>query len=583
MAKTPSMKNMRNFKQKNPTKNLTPITTNMINNIKISTKLFFLVFVTSCIILITGIYGVSNLNTVNKSLETVYKDRVIPLKQLKIISDMYAVDIVDATHKMRNGNIDFKTGRRNIKKSKSAIENNWRTYLLTYITPEEKKIADQVQEYMKNAEESLTSLESIIEREDTAALTKFTIKELYPQIDPITGKINELIDVQLLVADQEYINGAAIYQQSRLNSYALIIIGVVLALTFSILIVKSIHTAIKNASAVVSKLSEGDLTVEIDASNKDEIGNLLNDLKKMISKFKSVISHVNSASDNIVAAGQELSSSSQQMSEGATEQAAATEEVSSSMEQMVANVQHNTENAQQTEKIAIKASEDALEGSVAVHQAGISMKSIANKISIISDIARQTNILALNAAVEAARAGEQGRGFAVVAAEVRKLAEKSQMAAIEINELSQSSVSIAERSGKLLEQIVPNIQHTAKLVEEISASSLEQNLGAGQINNALQQLNQVTQQNAATSEEMAASAEELSSQADQLKEIISFFRFDEANKNLTLPAGKSSFAQNKKNPVKVSKPGAKYQSNGVGTANGASLNMDGLDNDYERF
>ena len=549
----------------------------MIKNIKISTKLYILVALTSCIILTIGIYGLTNLNTVNTSLESVYKDRVIPLKQLKVVSDMYAVDIVNAIHKIRNGNIDFKTGRRNIKKAKEAIDNNWNIYLSGNITPEEKKVADQVDELMKNSEESLASLESILEKEDTAALTQFTSKELYPQIDPITNKINELIDIQLLAADQQYKNGDKIYTQAKLHCYLLIIIGIIIALGISIWIVKNIHKAIKNASDVVSKLSGGDLTIEINDTGKDEIGNLLCDLKKMINKFKDVISYVGAASENIVAAGQELSSSSQHMSEGATEQAAATEEVSSSMEQMVASVQHNTDNAQQTEKIALKASENALEGSVAVNQATISMKSIANKISIISDFARQTNILALNAAVEAARAGEQGRGFAVVAAEVRKLAEKSQLAAIEINELSQSSVTIAEKSGKLLEQIVPAIQHTAKLVEEISASSLEQNLGAGQINKALQQLNQVTQQNAATSEEMAASAEELSSQADQLKEIISFFKFDDAGKYKFISPKNNSYTPHKNGSVKRNKH------TGAGFTNSVNLNMDVLDEAYEKF
>jgi len=551
----------------------------MIKDLKISTKLYILVLLTSAIILSIGLYGLANLNTVNNSLESVYKDRVIPLKQLKVISDMYSNNIVDATHKMRNGNIDFQTGRRDIKKAKTAVESSWNTYLGSNIDPEEQKVADEVKELMKNSDESITELESIAEKEDSVALKKFITKELYPQIDPIVGKINELIDVQLLVADKEYNNGDKIYSQAKLHCYILIFIGVLLSLSISIFIVRGIHKAIKNASSVVSKLSEGDLTVEIASTTKDEIGNLLEDLKKMIGKFKSVISYVSSASDNIVAASQELSSSSQQMSEGATEQAAATEEVSSSMEQMVANVQHNTENAQQTEKIALKASEDALEGSAAVNQAGVSMKSIANKITIISDIARQTNILALNAAVEAARAGEQGRGFAVVAAEVRKLAEKSQLSAIEINELSQSSVSIAEKSGKLLEQIVPNIQHTAKLVEEISASSVEQNLGAGQINNALQQLNQVTQQNAATSEEMAASAEELSTQADQLKEIISFFKFDnnESYKSVNLQKNSNSLGKN----------GSLYKGqlkkNGGSLMNGVKLNMDVLDEEYEKF
>ena len=550
---------------------------------KISTKLYILVFLTSFIILAIGIYGLSNLNTVNSSLESVYKDRVIPLKQLKVISDMYAVNIVDATHKVRNGNIDFKEGERNIKKAKSEIESNWKVYLASNIDPEEQKVADEIQGLMKTSDEAIAALESIIEKEDTEALRKFAIEELYPQIEPITSKLNALIDVQLMVADREYSKGDVIYNDAKLHCYILILIGVIASLVISIVIVRGIHKAIKNASSVVAKLSEGDLTVEIDATGKDEIGELLGDLKKMIAKLKNVISYVNSASENIVAASQQLSSSSQQMSEGATEQAAATEEVSSSMEEMVANVQHNTENAQQTEKIALKASEDAMEGSVAVNQAGNSMKSIATKITIISDIARQTNILALNAAVEAARAGEQGKGFAVVAAEVRKLAEKSQQAAIEINDLSQSSLGIAEKSGKLLEQMVPNIQQTAKLVEEISASSMEQNLGAGQINNALQQLNQVTQQNAATSEEMAASAEELSSQADQLKEIISFFKFDEGGIYKPANLGRHTYNNHKNGLDKKIKPNGKLKVNRKGLLNGVNLNMDALDEEYEKF
>jgi methyl-accepting chemotaxis protein len=196
------------------------------------------------------------------------------------------------------------------------------------------------------------------------------------------------------------------------------------------------------------------------------------------------------------------------------------------MEEMAANIKQNSDNAQQTEKIAIKSAEDAREGGKAVAETVGAMKEIAGKISIIEEIARQTNLLALNAAIEAARAGEHGKGFAVVASEVRKLAERSQTAAGEINKLSATSVQIAEKAGEMLARIVPDIQKTADLVQEINAASNEQSSGAGQINKAIQQLDQVIQRNASASEEMASTSAELLSQAEQLQSTIAFFRID---------------------------------------------------------
>ena len=273
---------------------------------------------------------------------------------------------------------------------------------------------------------------------------------------------------------------------------------------------------------LAAAIAHGDLTRKVElASENDGLGKAL---RFMVGKLKSMLAEITAATDNVASGSGAMSSSSEEMSQGASEQAAAAEEASSSIEQMTANIRQNADNALQTEKIATKAAADAGEGGVAVGETLKAMKEIANKILIIEEIARQTNLLALNAAIEAARAGEQGKGFAVVAAEVRKLAERSQVAAGEIGKLSISSVAVAERAGKILEIIVPDIRKTAELVQEISAASREQDAGAGQITRAIQQLDLVIQQNASASEEMASTAEELSSQAEQLQEMIAFFR-----------------------------------------------------------
>jgi methyl-accepting chemotaxis protein-1 (serine sensor receptor) len=294
--------------------------------------------------------------------------------------------------------------------------------------------------------------------------------------------------------------------------------------------------ALADVERVLAALARGDLTETISADYEGTFGKLKESCNSTIENLSRTISQVSSASDGLVTAANQVSATAQVLSQSSTEQAASVEQSSASIEQMAASIRQNSDNATVTEGIATKASREAGEGGEAVRQTVQAMKQIADRISIIDDIAYQTNLLALNAAIEAARAGEHGKGFAVVAAEVRKLAERAQLAAKEIGEVADNSVELAERAGGLLTAIVPAIQKTSDLVQEIAAASSEQSSGASQISSAIGQLNQTTQQNASSSEELAATANEMNGQAQQLRELMSQFRMQEAAPYRSAPA-----------------------------------------------
>jgi len=301
-------------------------------------------------------------------------------------------------------------------------------------------------------------------------------------------------------------------------------------------LIKSLNAMTVNlnaTAALANQIAQGDLTVEAKPlSDKDTLGLAL---ERMVEKLRQIVSEALTAAQNVSAGSQELSASAEQLSQGATEQASSAEEASSSMEEMASNVKQNADNANQTEKIAAQSAKDAEASGAAVGRAVNAMQTIAEKITIVQEIARQTDLLALNAAVEAARAGEHGKGFAVVASEVRKLAERSQAAAAEIGTLSADTVKVAQEAGAMLSKLVPDIKRTAELVEEITAACREQDVGSAQINQAIQQLDKVGQQNASASEEVSSTSEELASQAEQLQSTIAYFRIEQARAQAAAP------------------------------------------------
>ncbi len=392
---------------------------------------------------------------------------------------------------------------------------------------------DRERELLVRAQEALGPTLAATEKMMSEALRneyeqalKTQASEVIPVSQRLTTALKDIAEFENGLNNHAEENVARILDYARLVLIGLVVVSVALAVLISLGLLRYLMRQLGGEPAyvasVMQSMAEGKLDITMVVRPGDSTS-LVATMARMLDKLREVITHVKASADSLASASWQVSATSQALSQSASESSSGLEQTTSSLEEMTASISHTNDNSRITDDMASKAAREAGEGGQAVSQTVMAMRQIAEKISIIDDIAYQTNLLALNAAIEAARAGEHGRGFAVVAAEVRKLAERSQVAARDIIDVTEGSVELAEHAGELLGEIVRSSMKTADLVQEITAASNEQTTGVSQITAAIQQLNASTQHNASASEQLAATAGEMNNQAEHLQAMMSFF------------------------------------------------------------
>lgn len=513
----------------------------MFKNLSIKSRLIFVIGFLSLQLIIGAIMGLVGLSRANEAMQSMYHDRLIALGQLDKVIRLLNLNQLAAAKAVTAEPGKGERLAAEIEENIAQISQIWGQYMGTYLTPEEKELAEQAAASRKTfLAEALQPTVAAIKVGDMTMVTSLVqgkMEELFP---PVRTNINKLINLQLDVAKHEFEASQQTYLWIRNICLAGMTFGLILAAFIGVLLVRAITRPLNAAVDIAGAIAAGDLTRDIQVRSKDETGRLMQALRDMNESLVKIVGQVRTGTQTIKTASAEIASGNHDLSSRTEEQASSLEETASSMEELTSTVKQNADNARQANVLAESASDVAAKGGEVISRVvgtmdeiSDSAKKIVDIISVIDGIAFQTNILALNAAVEAARAGEQGRGFAVVAAEVRSLAQRSAAAAKEIKSLIDDSVhkvhtgsEFVHEAGQTMREIVDSVRRVTDIMGEITAASAEQTAGIEQINQAIVQMDQVTQQNAALVEQAAAASEAMQDQATKLAQTVSVFKVE---------------------------------------------------------
>lgn len=548
--------------------------------IKVGTKLYSLIVLLLIFLCFVGFIGLYTSNQARMGLDTVYNDRVVPLKDLKIIADMYAVNIVDASHKVRNDNISWDEGIESVTTAVKTIKEKWESYLNTSLVDKEIKLINEAKPLIQQADDSIVELLEILRSKDKDGLEQYTISKLYPSIDPISGKFSELVDIQLVVAKNEYESALATYEKSKTVSVAMILVAVLLGLLCGVLIVRSVTIPVVQAGKLAEAMAEGDFTSTLTSDKQDEIGEMIRSmgtmsqrLRVMIKQIMDGVKDLSARSVDLASISRQLSASSSDTSQKSASVATAAEEmntniqsvsaameqstgnismVASAAEEMSATITEIGQNAANARAITEKAVEHSNETADKIKKLMQASKSVSSVTTVITAISEQTNLLALNATIEAARAGDAGKGFAVVANEIKELSRQTSSATVEIRKqidemqlttnatiedistivqvirdinLSINGIASAvEEQSVATDDISNNILQAAQGVSEVNSSAANSSVVVAEIARDINLISNESSQVETASHEVEKSATGLSQLANHLNSLVSKFK-----------------------------------------------------------